>query len=169
MADQPTGGSVNLTPRRALAVAVLFGALAGWLVVVIANALDLSAPQVPWTAPVAVVLIAAMVGVLAYSTHQRIQVRHEWVEPQRAVAFLVLGKASALAGSLIAGGYLTYALIFLARVDADAPRDRVIRSAIAVVAGVGLAVGGILLERACKVPRADDGNEDDAAEHDGDW
>lgn len=137
----------------------MFGALAGWLVVVIANALDLVPPQIPWTAPVAVILIAAMVALMAYTTHQRMQVRQERMDPQRAVAFLVLGKASALAGALVAGGYLTFALMFLARVDADAPRDRVIKSAIAVVAGVGLAIAGLRLERACKVPGADQDND----------
>jgi Protein of unknown function (DUF3180) len=43
-------------------------------------------------------------------------------------------------------------LMFLTRLDAAAPRDRVIRSAIAVVAGIVLCVMGLLLERACKVP-----------------
>ena len=102
---------------------------------------------------------------MAYATHQRIQVRRERIEPQRAVAFLVLGKASALAGALVAGGYLGFALMFLTRLDAAAPRDRVIRSAIAVVAGIVLCVMGLLLERACKVPTEPD---DDAAAGGGD-
>lgn len=152
MAEQPSGGSVRSTSLRALAVAAIFGALSGWLIVAASNSFDLVPPQVPWTAPVGVLLIAGLVGVFAYTTHTRIQVRKERMDPQRAVAFLVLGKASALAGALIAGGYLGYALMFVTRIDADAPRDRVIRSAIAVVAGVGLAVAGLLLERACRVP-----------------
>ena len=106
----------------------------------------------PWTAPIGLILLAALVGALAYSTHQRIQVRRERIEPQRAVAFLVLGKASALAGALVAGGYFGFALMFLTRLDAAAPRDRVIRSALAVIAGIVLCVMGLLLERACKVP-----------------
>ena len=110
----------------------MFGGLAGWLIVVTANALDLIPPSVPWTAPAGLVLVAALVGGLAYSTHQRIQVRHERIEPQRAVAFLVLGKASALAGAVVAGGYLAYGLMFITRLDAAGPRDRVIRSALAV-------------------------------------
>ena len=152
MAEQQSGGSVRSTSPRALAVAAIFGALSGWLIVAASNSFDLVPPQVPWTAPVGVLLIAGLVGVFAYTTHTRIQVRKERMDPQRAVAFLVLGKASALAGALIAGGYLGYALMFVTRIDADAPRDRVIRSAIAVVAGVGLAVAGLLLERACRVP-----------------
>jgi hypothetical protein len=152
LAEQPSGGSVRSTSLRALAVAAIFGALSGWLIVAASNSFDLVPPQVPWTAPAGVLLIAGLVGVFAYTTHTRIQVRKERMDPQRAVAFLVLGKASALAGALIAGGYLGYALMFVTRMDADAPRDRVIRSAIAVMAGVGLAVAGLLLERACRVP-----------------
>jgi hypothetical protein len=164
LADRPTGGSIKITPPRALAVAALFGALAGWLVVAAANSFDLVAPQVPWTAPVGLFLIVALVGVIAYYTHQRIHVRRQRIEPQRAVAFLVLGKASALAGALVAGGYLTYALLFITRLDAAAPRDRVIKSAVATVAGVALAVAGLLLERACRVPKSDDDQEVEDAE-----
>ena len=137
-------------------MAALFGAVAGWLVVVTANALDLLPPRIPWSAPIGLAVFAALVGVLAWSTHQRIQVRRERMEPQRAVAFLVLGKASALAGALVAGGYLGFAVMFLARFDAAAPRDRVIRAAVAILAGVLLSVAGLRLERACKVPGDDD-------------
>lgn len=166
MAEEPSGGSVNLTPFRALVVAAVFGGLAGWLVVVIANAFDLIPPEVPWTAPIGLILVAALVGALAYATHQRIQVRRERIEPQRAVALLVLGKASALAGALVAGGYFAFALMFLTRLDAAAPRDRVIRSAVAIVAGVALCIMGLLLERACKVPTEPD-EDADAGEGDG--
>lgn len=166
MAEEPSSGSVNLTPFRALVVAAVFGGLSGWLVVVIANAFDLIPPEVPWTAPIGLILVAALVGALAYATHQRIQVRRERVEPQRAVALLVLGKASALAGALVAGGYFGFALMFLARLDAAAPRDRVIRSAVAIVAGVALCIMGLLLERACKVPTEPD-EDADAGEGDG--
>ncbi len=160
MADRPNG-SVSPTPRRALAVAALFGALGAWLLVVTADALGLIPPSVPWTAPVAVALTAALVGALAYSTHQRIQVRRERIEPQRAVAFLVLGKASALGGALVAAGYLVFGLMFLTRFEAASSRDRVIRSAFTVLAGVALMVTGLALERACKVPRDEDEDERD--------
>jgi len=163
LAEQP-GGSVKLTPFRALVVAALFGGLAGWLLVVTANAFDLIPPEVPWTAPIGLILLAALVGALAYSTHQRIQIRRERMESSRAVAFLVLGKASALAGALVTGGYFGYALMFLTRIDAVAPRDRVIRSGIAVLGGIALCIAGLALERACKVPGEDD--EDDRSELD---
>ena len=158
MAEQP-GGSVTLTPVRALVVAAVFGGLAGWLVVVIANAFGMVPPRIPWSAPIGLAVFAALVGVLARTTHQRIQVRRERMEASRAVAFLVLGKASALAGALVAGGYLGFALLFVSNFDAASPRERVIRSAVAVVAGVALCIAGLRLERACKVPGADDEDE----------
>ena len=51
-------------------------------------------------------------------------------------------------------------LMFVTRLDAAAPRDRVIRSAVAIVAGVVLCVMGLLLERACKVPTEPDEGEE---------
>lgn len=161
MSQQTPDGSVHVTPPRALAVAALFGALAGWVLVVTANAFDIVPPTVPWTAPIGLVLIAALVGVLGYDTRQRLQVRRERMQPQRAVAFLVLGKASALAGALVAGGYLGFAVNFVSRLDAIGPRERVVRSAVAIVAGVGLCIAGLLLERACKVPGGDDEDDDE--------
>lgn len=158
---QPPPGTITTTPPLALVTAALTGAGCGWLIVVIANAFDLIPPRIPWTAPVALFLIAALVGVLAYTTHQRIQVRKERVEPQRAVTFLVLGKASALAGAFVAGGYLTYGLMFVTRYAADAPRDRVIKSAVGVVAGIAMCIVGLLLERACKVPKGEDSDDDE--------
>ena len=152
MSQAPSGNQVTSTPRRALLVAALFGGLAGWLLAATTSALDVVPPSIPWSAPVGLFGVAALVGAIAWSTHQQIQVRRARVEPQRAVAFLVLGKASALGGALVAGGYLGYALSFVGRFEADGPRERVVRSLVAMVGGAGLAVAGLLLERACKVP-----------------
>ena len=72
MPDTEPTGSVTLTPPRALAVAALFGALGGWLVVIIADALDKPPPLVPWPTPIAVLLVAALVGMLAGAPRQRL-------------------------------------------------------------------------------------------------
>ena len=123
----------------------------------------MAAPAPPSGGSIDLTPLRALVGGLAYNTHQRIQVRRERMEPSRAVGLLVLGKASALAGALVAGGYFAYALMFLARLDAAAPRDRVLRSAVAVLAGLALCGVGLLLERACRVPggRSDDDEEEE--------
>nr|WP_275588434.1 DUF3180 domain-containing protein [Microlunatus panaciterrae] len=151
-----------MTSSRAVAVAFLFGLLIGWFVVLAANALGALSPQVPWSAPIALLLAAGLVGILAYGTHQRIQVRRSFVEPHRAVSMLVLGKTAALAGALVAGGYLAFGLMFVGRWEADIPRERVIRSAVSVVSGIAMTVAGLLLERACKVPKSEDDEESDS-------
>lgn len=156
MSQAPSGNQITSTPRRALVVAALFGGLAGWLLAVTTAALDAVPPSIPWSAPIGLFVVAALVGAIAWTTHQQIQVRRERMEPQRAVAFLVLGKASALGGALVAGGYLGYALSFVGRLEAEGPRERVIRSLVAVVGGIALGVAGLLLERACRVPFDED-------------
>lgn len=171
MAGPDDDGSLKTTPPLALAVAALFGALAGWLVVVGARALNTSPPQVPWSAPITVIVVAVATGLLAWQTYQRIHRRRLRMDPQRAVSFLVLGKASALAGALVAGGYLAYALLFVAQIAGDSPRERVVRSLVAVAGGLALGAAGLLLERACKVPDDPDADsesktEDDPADRD---
>ncbi|MGI8459287.1 MAG: DUF3180 domain-containing protein [Propionibacteriaceae bacterium] len=160
MPEQPVG-TIRPTPLRVLLVAALAGAVVGWLVVVVSTSLAATPPQPPWSAPIALLVAAAGVGVLAYATHQQLQVQRRRIDPQRAVSSLVLGKASALGGALVVGGYLAFALMFVGRIDAEIPRERVIRSAVAVVAGIGLGVAGLLLERACRVPGSDEDGEDE--------
>lgn len=159
MPDRPEG-TIRPTPARLLLVSALAGALVGWLVVVVSNSLDTTPPRPPWSAPIALIVAAAAVGALAYLTHQQLHVQHRRVDPQRAVSYLVLGKASALGGALVVGGYLVFGLMFVGRMDADIPRERVIRSAVAVVAGLALGAAGLLLERACRVPKGDDEDDD---------
>lgn len=156
MSQVPTGKQLTSTPRRALVVAALFGGLAGWLLAVTTEAFNVIPPSIPWSAPIGLFVVAALVGALAWSTHQQIQVRRERMEPQRAVALLVLGKASALGGALVAGGYLGYALSFVSSFQAEGPRERVIHSLVAIVGGLALAAVGLLLERACRVPYDED-------------
>lgn len=166
MAGTTDDSSLKTTPPLALAVAALFGGLAGWLVVVGSRALNASPPQVPWSAPITVIVVAVAIGLLAWQTYQRIHRRRLRIDPQRAVSFLVLGKASALAGALVAGGYLVYAFMFVAQIAGDSPRDRVVRSLVAMVGGLALGAAGMLLERACKVP--DDPDSDSDAENEDD-
>lgn len=156
MSQTPTGNQVTSTPRRALVVAALFGGLAGWLLAITTQALNIVPPTIPWSAPVGLFVVAALVGAIAWTTHQQIQVRRERMEPSRAVAFLVLGKASALGGALVAGGYLGFALDFVTRLQAEGPRDRVVLSLVSLVGGLALMAAGLLLERACRVPYDED-------------
>lgn len=157
----PDPGSVRLTSVRTLAVAALAGGLAGWLIAALPQSFGADPPLVPWTGPIALGLIAAVVGFLAWSTYARIHRRRERIDAQRAVGLLVLGKATALAGAMITAGYAVFGASFATSLSAPLPRERFTHSAVAVVTGIGVAVAGLLLERACRVPSDERDRPDD--------
>jgi hypothetical protein len=70
----------------------------------------------------------------------------------QAVNRLVLGKACALAGALLVGGYLGYALAQLGVGD-PASATRLWRSCVAALAAGAVTCAALLLEAACRVPR----------------
>ena len=155
-----SGGRLGHTPPGAVTLALVVGLIGGWLVRRVAASLGATAPLVSWSQALVLFLGAAILAVTAWHTGRALDGRQPRPEPHRLVNRLVLARACALAGALVAGGYLGFGLMFLTGLDATSPRERVLRSAVAVVAGAALSVGGLLLERACKVPGLDD--EDDA-------
>lgn len=149
MAEQP---GLGLTRPRDLAIAAVVGGLAGWLLVSAIEAASGQPPQLPWVGPLVLWFVVALVAGLAYTTWRRIQVRRERIEPERAVTFLAFGKASAIGGAAIAGGYLVFALLAIGHLDAEGPQQRLVRGLVAAVAGAAIGAAGLWLERACKVP-----------------
>jgi hypothetical protein len=145
-------GTVALTGWQSVVAAALAGAGLGWLIYAIPERFGWPLPLVPLVGSVALVLASLAVGVLAWSTYRRVQVRRESVENARAVGLLVLGKACYLGGAGLAGGYATVIAFFWDRLTAEFARERVTSSVVAVVASIGLAIAGALLERACRIP-----------------
>ena len=137
-------------------MAFVVGAVLGYGLVVVAERISGAAPPVQWTAVLALVAIAVIVFVLAYSTYRTVHRERRRMNPQRAVNFLLLAKASALVGAVIAGGYVGFGLQFIDEMDVELPRERVIGALSAAVAALLIVVAGLVLERACRVPRDDD-------------
>lgn len=149
---------LRTTSAPTLAVSALVGLAAGGLVRPIVERGDGVAPTVPWAAALTLAFLAAILIGLAWTTYRTIHQQGHPIEPRRAVNLLVFGKASALAGAAVGGGYLGYAVSFLDSVnDAALPRERVVHSMVASGAAVAAMIGGLLLERACRIP----GNGDD--------
>ena len=94
----------------------------------------------------------------ALLTYRAVQVHGQRLEPHQAVNRLVLGRASALVGALLAGGYFGYALSWLGAID-ELAAQRAWRSVVAGLMGLLVLLGGLLLERACRV--RDDGDQPD--------
>jgi hypothetical protein len=133
----------------------LIGLVGGWLLHPLADRYRGTAPIVAWAQPLALVLVAAILGATAYLTWRTVHVQRQRLEPHQAVNRLVLARSCALVGALVAGGYFGYALSWVG-VDAELAAQRAWRSAAAGVAGVAIAVTAVLLERACRVRSDED-------------
>ncbi|MEI5675961.1 MULTISPECIES: DUF3180 domain-containing protein [unclassified Nocardioides] len=152
--DGPGEGRLRPTSPAGLTVCAVAGLVGGWFVRPLAVALDGTARVVGWTQPVALGVVAVIVGVAAWSTWRQLQVRREWMEPHRALNRLALARASAYVGALVAGTYAGYAVSWLG-LASELVGEQVTRALVAAVAGVAMVIGGLLLERACRV-RSDD-------------
>jgi len=133
----------------------LVGLVAGWLYHRMIDRGTGTAPLVSWAQPAALVLVAVVLFVTAWSTRRTIRHRPGGLSPAHAVNRLVLARACAYVGALAGGAYLGYAVSWLG-VESDLAHQRALRSACAAVAGVLMVVAGVLLERACRVPPEDD-------------
>jgi hypothetical protein len=150
--DEPPEPEGTLRPLSYAVVTgwAVAGLVLGWLWHPVAEQLSGTAPVISWAQPIALWIVAGVIGITSWQTHRAVQVRHERLEPHQAVNRLVLGRAGALAGALAAGGYAGYAVSWIGD-PAELAGQRILRCAVAVVAGVLTVVGALLLERACRV------------------
>ena len=151
----PDVGHVRVTSVGLLLGGGLAGLVLGWLIRPVWERLGRTAPVVTWAQVLALFLVAAIVAVTAWSTWRTLHVHGHRLEPHRAVNRLVMAKACALVGALVAGGYAGYALTWLG-MEAELADQRLLRSAIAALASLLACVAALLLERACRVRSGDD-------------
>jgi hypothetical protein len=161
----PAGGTsprgtppMSPTPPGAVAVWGVVGLAGGWLLHLGSDRLGATPPIVTWTQPLALFLVALVLGGAAHATWRSVHVRRERLQPHQALNRLVLARACLYVGALVAGGYLGYAVSWLG-VDSDLGQQRLLRSLVTAGTGVLVVVAGWLLERACRVPP----DEDDGA------
>jgi hypothetical protein len=140
----------------ALSIWAVIGLVVGWLFHRWADRGTGVPPQVSWLQPLALLLVAAILVGTAWSTRRTIQQHPGQLSPHQAVNRLVLARACAYVGALAAGFYIGYAVSWVGVDSTDLAGQRAFRSACAGVAGVLIVVGGVLLERACRVPPEDD-------------
>ena len=162
-----SGGPEPLDPNRlgptapgVLVVLGLVGLVVGWAVRPLSVALGDPAPRVGWLPPLALLLVALILGYAAWTTHRLLQrpaagrpTGH--LLPHQAVNRLVLAKSCALVGALVGGGYVGYALTWVGS-EAELGGERIVHSAVAGVAGGLIMAASLLLERACRVRKDDD-------------
>jgi len=156
-ADRPPEpqGHVRTTSVGSLLTFALVGLVAGWALRPLSIRMDGAAPTVGWLPVLTLAFVAVVVGSVAWSTYRSLHRRHERLEPHHAVNRLVLAKACALAGALVAGGYFGYALSWMGIAEAELARQRLVRALVGGGASVALVAASLLLERACRVSRDD--------------
>lgn len=115
----------------------------------------LPVPPIAW---LVVLLIAAVVGVLAWNVRQYVRGKRPGFDVLLAARTVVLAAASAYTGGLLFGWYVAQVLIVLSAGDLDIPgrRDVAVTAGISAMAAVALAVVGLVAERWCEVPPPDD-------------
>lgn len=148
---RPPEGHVGPTGPGTVVGSALLGLVLGWLVRPVSVRLDGTAPTVGWLPVLTLGFVAAVMGWVAWSTYRLIQRQRRFLEPHKAVNRLLLAKACAVTGALVAGAYLGYAVSWLGLTDTALARERVVHSLLAALAAALLVVGSLLLERACKV------------------
>lgn len=153
--EQPPEGRLRPTSPAAITAWAVTGLIGGWLLHPVTERVSGSAPVLTWAQPLALALVAAILGATAWLTWRTVHVQRRRLEPHRAVNRLVLARACALVGALVAGGYLGYAVSWLGD-EAELASQRAWRSGASSLAGIGIVITAVLLERACRV-RSDDG------------
>lgn len=118
-------------------------------------------PQVPTYAPVSLVFLAVAEGVSASSIRARLAGRPGTrpIEPLLVARLAALAKASALAGALMAGGYLGMLAYTLQHLDRRVSSHDAVASGFGLAAGVLLVFAALLLERACRRPDVPPGQD----------
>ena len=153
--DEDPEGRLHPISATALAVAAGIGMVGGGLLRSVAVRLDGTAPIVTWIQVLALVFVAVFVGALAWDTWRTLHVRRQRLEPHRAVNRLVLARACALVGAVVAGGYAAYAVTWIGD-GSELADQRLVRSGVAAGAGVAIVISSLLLERACRLPSRGD-------------
>lgn len=143
-------GRVGTTSPVVLAGLFILGLIAGRLIQPVTIWTDRTAPRVGWLPILLLFFGAAVLGAVAWSTWRTLQRGHGYLRPHQAVNRLVLAKACALVGALVAGGYIGYAISWIGD-EAQLAGERLGHSALAALASVLMVAGSLTLERACRV------------------
>lgn len=155
----PQGGPrMGPTNPAALVVAALAAAALAWLLISFSYR---HLPPLPWLPVITLTGLAVLEGYAAANTRARIDRRpgREPVDPLAVARFVVLAKASALAGAIFAGFYAGVSGWLLVERTRAAGDD--LPAAIGgLISALALVAAALWLERACRVPERPDEEPD---------
>lgn len=143
---------IRRTRARTILLVVTVTAALGWALARALEARGAYLPLVPWAVDIAIGVLAAVVLWAGLTVRAYQQGKRPDLDGIRAARTLVLAKAAALTGSLLAGWYLAQVLLVIGDLEVEARRDKAIAAAVATLAAVVLVAAGLLAERWCQVP-----------------
>jgi hypothetical protein len=144
-------------PATLLVAGLAAAAVAWWLI----SSFYTDIPSLPWLPTVTLAALAVLEGYVAVNTRARIERRpgREPVDPLAVARFVVLAKASSLAGAIFAGfyaGLLGWLLLERTR----AANNDIPAASAGLVASLALVGAALWLERSCRVPKRPDGEKE---------
>jgi hypothetical protein len=145
-------GNLRPTPPGVVVGWALAGLVCGWGLHLVSDRMGNVPPLVSWAQPLALLLLAAILGYVAWATWRTVHVRRERLLPHQAVNRLVLARACVLVAALVGGGYLGYALSWIGAAEDN---GRLWPSLAGGGAGLLGVVAALLLERACRIRNSD--------------
>jgi len=148
--------------RLLLALAAVAAAV-GWGLARLVDAYAGRSLPVPWTAPVAMAVLAVTVALWARGTRDRLARKPgtKPLEPLVAARSAALAMAASRTGALVAGFYAGVAAELVPAWDVPYVRERILVSLLTVLGGVLVAAAALWLERVCRLPP--DTSDDDVA------
>jgi len=147
---------VSLLRWRTLLLVAVCAAVLSWAGLGALDSRGGAALPLPWTAPVALVVLAVAVISAGWPVRRWNQGhRDRPLDALRAARAAVLARAAGVTGAALAGGYAGMALVLLPTVDIEPRRARLLLALGAAVASIVLSVAGIVVERWCRLPPPD--------------
>jgi ABC-type Fe3+-siderophore transport system permease subunit len=135
-----------------LVLLALAAAAAGWLFLDTVERRGADPLPVPWTAPVGMVVLAAIVLVAAREVRRWVLgKRTQQLNPLTAARIAVLSTASSYVGAVLSGWYAAQALVILPAL-VGGRRERFTLAVVATLAALALAVAGLIGQRWCRRP-----------------
>lgn len=147
--DEEPEGRLRPVGAGALTGWLVVGLVGGWLLRRAGTALDVVVPAVSWTQVLVLALAAAVLAGTAVATRRTVTAARADLDADRAVNRLVLARASAYVGALLAGGYAGHALSWLGA-SSQVADERLVRALVAALASAAVLAAALLLERACR-------------------
>lgn len=155
---------MSIRPSRlaVLMLLLLISLLVGLGVTTLIEGYGGDLPDIPWTTPVLLALLALGLAIIAWDLRRRLErpdsdpkagaTRPKTVNPLHAARMVVLSKAASHGGTIITGLYLGFAWYLLPDFDSDQRRARLIAAAMSALFAFLTTVVGLVMERILRLP-----------------